>query len=324
MSVKIYSRAQLDVEQWDELVQHSDTGTVQALSWYIDTLTDGKWLACVYADEKTGQWQGVMPLFETRKMGNIFSRQPILSKYWGTIIREPEETGVYQQLHFYKKVSTDLLKAGVSRTAVFDYFTGLMPSYPGSYLFEGLKASLRLTYVLNLNEGLDALRMGYSKTVRKRIRKLSERGFRNEFVDSMNDLEKVLMANKSDGTMPIPVNAIPPLKRLIGQAQEHQKGFLISTFSPSGALAAAGFFVFDERTTHFISGYVHPDYRKENAMTLLVDGAIQEAVNHSSKFDFFGSSIESIESFFRSFGPSPVAYYRVIRAKFPFSLVWNG
>jgi hypothetical protein len=36
-------------------------------------------------------------------------------------------------------------------------------------------------------------------------------------------------------------------------------------------------------------------------------------------FDYFGSMIEGIERYFRSFGAVPVPYYRVRKLRFPFS-----
>lgn len=325
MSVQIIPRSKLDVDKWDELIADSQTGTVQSLSWYIDVLTEGKWQACVSIDDGNGSWQGGMPLFETRKMGNIFSRQPMLSKYWGVHLRVPaNNTDTYPRLHHYKKVSAEILKVVVERAKVLDYFTGIEPAYSAEYLFTGLNAALRVSYMLDLEIGLEALRKGYSKTVRKRIRKLSQQGFHNKIVDGSKDLEQVLLANKEEGTMPIPSRAIEPIKALSTKALEKGSGFFLSTYAENGDLAAAGFFVHDKKWTHFISGYVHPVFRKENAMTLLVDGALEEAQKRSEKFDFFGSSIESIEAFFRSFGPSPVSYYRIIKAKFPFSLIWKG
>lgn len=324
MSIVKVHRKHLDTHKWDQLIQSSYTGTVQAETWYIDLLTEGNWWACCLVQDTTEEWQAVMPLYESKKMGNVFSRQPLLSKYWGVLVKRlPDDSGEYQRASHVKKCMQELLKVNLERTAVLDYFTGISPIYPLEYQWQNVSLGSRFTYVLPLQPEMTALRSQYSKSVRKRIRKLSDAGFTNRFHTNSTHLEQVLMANVAEGRSLVPQNAVEPLKKLSEKALELEKGFFLSTFSPSGELAAAGFWVHNQEYVHFISGYVMPAFRKENVMSLMVDRAIDHSRSLSKSFDFFGSSIESIETFFRSFGARPLPYYRIIKAKFPFSLIWK-
>lgn len=324
MSIVKVHRKHLDTHKWDQLIQNSYTGTVQAEAWYIDLLTDGNWWACCLVQDKTEEWLAAMPLYESKKMGNVFSRQPLLSKYWGVMVRRlPSGSGEYQKASHVKKCMQELLKLNLDRSVVLDYFTGISPVYPLEYQWQKVSLGCRFTYVLSLKHEMSELRSQYSKSVRKRIRKLTDAGYRNRFHTNATHLEQVLMMNVAEGRDLVPQNAIAPLKKLSEKALELERGFFLSTFSPSGELAAAGFWVHNQEYTHFISGYVMPEFRKDNVMSLLVDGALEHSRSLSKSFDFFGSSIESIETFFRSFGARPLPYYRIIKAKFPFSLIWK-
>lgn len=324
MSIVRIHRKHLDTAKWDQVVENAYGGTVLAESWYIDLLTEGNWWATIFVQEGKEEWLAVMPLYETKRMGNVFSRQPLLSKYWGVIVKKlngaPDDL---KKMNHVKKCMEALLAVNLDRAAVLDYFTGINPVYPLEYQWKGVQLGVRFTYMLSMERSIDDLRKGYSKSVRKRIRKLSESGFTNRLHHNSEHLEQVLMANVAEGRDLVPKNAIAPLKMLSEQALKLDKGFFLSTYSPEGRLAAAGFWVYNAQHVHFISGYVMPEFRKDNVMSLLVDHAIERSKSLSAAFDFFGSSIESIETFFRSFGALPIPYYRVIKAKFPFNLIWK-
>ncbi len=254
-------------------------------------------------------------------MNVVFSRQPLLSKYWGPILRL-DSTGDYQKQHLAKEQSAHLLQAA-TQVGVFDYFSCINPTYAPQFVWEKIKLGVRFTYLLKLTE-IDQMRLGYSKTVRKKVNKLKNEGFENVLKQNSDDLEQMLVLNLAEGRELVPAQAIEPLKVISKTANDSNKGFFLSTISPSGEVAAAGFFLFNSRYTHFISGYVNPKYRNQNAMNLLVDGAINRSIGKSEFFDFFGSQIESIEAFFRSFGAYNAPYYRLVKAKFPYSLVWKA
>jgi len=324
MSVVAKTRKMLDTEKWDELMENCSTGTILTASWYIDILSNHNWLAYISVDDHTGQWLAAIPVFLSNKMQNVFSRQPLLSKYWGVHVRQKATVvnGAYEQIHFEKAQMALLLEKALN-VAVFDYFSGINPVYVPEYQWQNVSLGTRFTYTIDLGRGIEQIRTEYAKTVRKKTNKLRQDGFVNRLAINSKDLEEMLVANIKAGKNLIPANAIEPLKKLSKKAYEKDSGFFLSTYSAENELAAAGFFLYNKRYTHFISGYVHPKFRQQNAMNLLVDGALNRACGLSQKFDFFGSSIESIESFFRSFGSVPEPYYRLIKAKFPFNLIWK-
>lgn len=321
MSISFVNSTQIDAQKWDELIKNSDNPSVCAEFWYITLLTKGKWHAYISTDN-SGEWAAVMPVFNSQKMRNTFSRQPLLSKYWGVITRT-QVTGNYKQIHFAKEHASTIL-AEAKDCAVLDYFTGINPTYAAQYSFDDINLNPRFTYLIDLKQGINQIREGYSKTVRKKVNKLKRDAFENVLKHDSTDLEQMLLLNISEGRELVPAQAIEPLKELSAKAQELGKGFFLSTISPQRDVAAAGFFLINEHYCHFLSGYVNPKYRNQNAMSLLVDGALNRASTRSKTFDFFGSNIESIEAFFRSFGAYPATYYRIVKAKFPFNLIWKA
>lgn len=313
----------LDKAKWDELVASCSGGTVFTQSWYIDIVSKNSWWAYIAVNDSTNEWEAAIPVLLTKKMANEFSRQPLLSKYWGVLVRDNAITDNYKKIHNTKEQMAKLL-AVAADVAVFDYFTSINPTYVPQYKWQNFNISPRFTYVIDLKIGIESIRAAYSKTVRKKVAKLRKNGFENRLKQNSEDLEEVLVNNINEGRKLIPANAIEPLKLISKTAFEKGKGFFLSTYSPENELAGAGFFLFDNGYTHFLSGYVNPKFRNENVMNLLVDGALNRSTEISHTFDFFGSSIESIEAFFRSFGSVPKPYYRVVKCKFPFNFIWKA
>jgi hypothetical protein len=216
-----------------------------------------------------------------------------------------------------------LLPKVLGRVAVFDYLSDINPEYAPGYAWQGIELLPRFTYLLPLQHDMAQVRAGYSKSVRKNIQKLTNEGFVNRLTDNANEVLAALEANLKDGRQLVPPQAVPVLGELANTAIQARHGFLLSTYTPHGQLAAAGFFAHNEHYAHFMSGYALPEYRAMHVMNLLVDGALEKSAQLSPCFDFYGSSIAPIESFFRSFGPSPHVYYRLRKIKFPQSLIWN-
>ncbi|MBI3141263.1 MAG: GNAT family N-acetyltransferase [Bacteroidetes bacterium] len=324
MKVEIISRKNLDPVAWDAFVEQCPGATVAVASWFIDTVTHGQWEATIAIDQQ-GVWQGVMPLYTQRKLGQALSRQPFASRYWGVLVpRWPHDAeGNYKRLHRINGLMGALLPPVLGRAAVFDYMSEIDPEYAPGYAWQGIELLPRFTYLLPLQHDMAQVRAGYSKSVRKNIQKLANDGFINRLAHTADEVVQALEANLKEGRQLVPPQAVPVLAGLANTAVQAHHGFLLSTYAPDGQLAAAGFFAHNEHYTHFMSGYALPMYRSMHVMNLLVDGALEKAAQLSRCFDFYGSSIAPIESFFRSFGPSPHVYYRLRKIKFPQSLIWN-
>ena len=73
-----------------------------------------------------------------------------------------------------------------------------------------------------------------------------------------------------------------------------------------GRVHAAGYFVWDESSMYYLYGGLDPELKSSGAMSLVLWEAISHARRVSRAFDFEGSMLPSIESFFRSFGSRQV------------------
>jgi hypothetical protein len=80
-----------------------------------------------------------------------------------------------------------------------------------------------------------------------------------------------------------------------------------------GRVHAVLYLVWLGNTAYDLMSGADPEIRGSGAGSLLVWEAIRFAATVTSRFDFEGSMVESIERFFRAFGARQVAYSRVTR-----------
>lgn len=78
-----------------------------------------------------------------------------------------------------------------------------------------------------------------------------------------------------------------------------------------GKIHSACFIAWDKNTTYYIMDGSDPQYKNSASYSLLMYSAIKEASKHSKEFDFCGSSIPSIERFFKGFGSEQVSYFQM-------------
>jgi len=89
--------------------------------------------------------------------------------------------------------------------------------------------------------------------------------------------------------------------------------------SDAAGIAHAGAVIIHDRLrSYYIIGGVSEEHRNSGGMNLVLWKAITEAHARGQRiFDFEGSMIEPIESFFRSFGAHQTPYFRVWKYHHP-------
>ena len=81
-----------------------------------------------------------------------------------------------------------------------------------------------------------------------------------------------------------------------------------------GAIEAAIYVIFDDKTAYYLAGGATDEGRLRGAMHGLLARAIEEAAAAGCTiFDFEGSMLQGVEPFFRGFGGELTPYFRVYK-----------
>ena len=77
MDIKYLKNHQIDFKKWNWCISRSFNGIAYAYSWYLDIVSEG-WEALVHGD-----YEIVMPITHSKKMGMRYFFQPLLTQQLG-------------------------------------------------------------------------------------------------------------------------------------------------------------------------------------------------------------------------------------------------
>lgn len=165
----------------------------------------------------------------------------------------------------------------------------------------------RINLVLPLANAYQILRLKFSKTVRKNIRKA-----RTELtvslssdIDTVIDLYKKQWGNLNPQLTNIDYNQ---LKLLAKKRPENIECYIVwcANEAIAGLVLAKG-----KNRLHYILGASSDRGKKLRALTLGLDHIIRSYSSSAFVFDFEGSSILSVKSFYESFGAHNEPFYEI-------------
>ncbi|WDE99151.1 GNAT family N-acetyltransferase [Lentisphaera profundi] len=103
------------------------------------------------------------------------------------------------------------------------------------------------------------------------------------------------------------------VKKLHKACQDHQSSKIFIAVDPEGRHHAGVYLIWDKESAYYIMGGGDPELRNSGATSLCMWEAIKFASTVSTSFNFEGSMIEPIESFFRAFGAIQKPYFNITK-----------
>lgn len=151
----------------------------------------------------------------------------------------------------------------------------------------------------------------FSKTVVKNIKTARHKVEIIESVDSGKMLHLLdLTFQSQDRKNPMNQKLV---KKIIDTAIEHHFGKLLLSVDERQNIHSGAFLLYDKNVCYYLFGGTNPEFKSGGAQSLVLWTAIQFAATVSEKFDFEGSMVEGIETFFNQFGGRQVINYHVTK-----------
>ena len=270
--------------------------------------------------------------------------EPPLTPFCGIWLRPNDFKKPYEQYHFIKKTLAELIenlpKAALSKFRFHFSLTDWQP-----FFWKNWRQTTRYTYVLDI-KNMETVRQNLNDNTRRNIRKANAHC---QFSET-TDLDKFLKINnlafqRQQMTPPTPLSvalrhhALRDIWRNLDAvlSEKNQRKILVATSeqpqaaseqpqaasrkpqaaleansSQLAAIEAAAYIVFDKKTAYYLAGGATEIGRQNGAMHGLLFQAIEEAAARGCEFfDFEGSMLQGVESFFRGFGGVQLPYFQV-------------
>ena len=285
--IKYLTRKQLDINKYNQCISSSLNTRIFAHSWYLDIVTNESWGALIL-----NEYDAVMPLPQRSKFFIPYVFQPSWVQQLG--IFSPTEIDKNSVEHFLKTIPTkfkmvDIFLNSGNRSTI-------------------KKIKTRSNYILQLTKPFDVLFSAYRKGRKSSIKQAQNYGLK--VVDDFNHNEIIQLFKDNKGAeLKANNSGYIILNKLMDYAVPLNFVECLSVVTKNNELIAGAFFLKDKHRITYLFSAVNQKGRAQQAMSFLINHMIQRNANTGLIFDFEGSMIHDIASFFKSFGAVKETYY---------------
>ncbi len=277
---------EIDMVKWDACIEASVNGLIYARSWYLDIVSPG-WEALVSDD-----YSMVFPLTGAVKLRIHYLRQPFFTQQLGLF-----STGLLSE-----ELVTEFLSAIPSKYRFVEINLNAFNKVDAS-LFE---TKLHRNHELELVRPYETLADGYSKNVRRNLRKAVEGGVAVNRKTDPDDLIRLLRDNYGKREGKLSYKDYITATRLITHSIRNSSGIVMG--AGTERLDAAAFFLQDRNRFIFLISASDYETRDNGAMFMLIDTFIREHANRPVILDFEGGNDPGLSRFYKSFGAVETGY----------------
>lgn len=295
-------RRDIDVVRWDAAIAEDPRPLPYGLHWWLDIVAPEGWSGVMLDDYRavlplprvSPGWQQLLP-----GLSSVAHR---MAGPGGRVQRPPfsQQLGPFGK--FSPREAHQLLRFAAQRASLKGFPTASSVSL--AQLPDGLPTRRRTNLVLSLQSPYEAIFRGYSKTVRKQLRKATAALLTSAPPDLVIGLYREELGAKT-GLRSVHFRI---MDQLIRAAEQRGCGYCYQLKDQEGRLLAAGFFpAYQNRVINLFAASTAWGY-ENRGMDRLLDAVIRKYQSTASTFDFEGSDLDGVKQYFQSFGPD-IEYY---------------
>lgn len=277
--------------------------------WWLDAVAPGQWDAVEI--EEGGRVVARLPFVYKKKFGLRIVGQPPLTQTLGPWIEHTSDSPE-------KRIARekDLFLKLISRLPRFDVFHQNFHSNVKNWLpfyWSGFEQTTGYSYAIEDLTNLEAIHARMSAKLRQHIRR-AEKRVRVQRSDGIDEVLRTAELTFQRQGMKLPY---PPelLHRIDEASKRHGQRRALFGFDDAGNIHSSAYIVGDSERSYLLVTGANPEFRSSASGALVHWTAITEAAAFTKVFDFEGSMLEPVESFYRSFGASQVPYLAVSKTR---------
>ena len=283
--MQILSSEQINREKWDACVASAGNGLIYSYSFYLDGICS-HWSGYV-----VGDYKAVMPL-------------PFRSKYGIRYIYQP---AFIQQLGLVGDGNVE-----VKDLLSFARYGEILLNFRNEQIAKNWNAGMRSNLVIDLSKGYDFIQSNYKKDLALNLKKAAKQSFtlsNHLNIDLAVDRYKTLYQPRMKS---VKDNDLESFRKLAGLLAEKEMCFTREVSDKNGNVVSTGLFLKDEKRIYNIMNATTDEGRSKEANHFLLDAVIKEFSGRRLLFDFEGSDIPGVKSFYEKFGAidQPYFYFR--------------
>ncbi len=284
----------IDKAKWDACIDNSQYSILYGYSWYLDIVSP-QWHALVEGDYET-----VFPLTWRKKYGFLYLTQPPYA----------QQLGVFSRKRLEEKKIISFLNSIPKKFLHCDLYLNPLNE---CVLQSKYHSRVRKTYHVQLNLPYNQIFEKYSGDTKRNLKKFSRRNLTLKPIE-VQDVIEIYKKNVWYKTPVLKLKDYQTLDKLTAEVSARKKCLILGAFENDVLSAGTVFFISGDKII-FVFGSSNKTGRRNGAMRFIFDRVIQSNSNTDLILDFEGSSINSVEYFYKSFGSRKITFTNIKYSK---------
>ncbi len=304
MEIKFIKRENIDKLKWDSCVHYAGNGNVYGYTWFLDNACE-QWDGLV-----EGDYESVFPLvWNTKLLGNKQLYQPILCQQLGIYsvhMRSPARLR-----NFINAIPSDIKFINID-----------LNEENNVKLDDSFQLTPRSNFLLNLNRPFEEIQKGYSKSLNKSLKKASKFDFISSGNYKPETIVDLFVQTQKEIGNEVDNHTRHALHRIMYNAMHRGRGSILANTDMDGNILAATFLIYSHKRIIYFLAASTKEGKRRCAMHYLLDNFFYANAGRPLTFDFEGSSLPGIATFFKAFGAAESKYYNLYKNNLPFWVKW--
>ena len=299
MSIQYVDHHQIDPTKWDSAILRSPQPLAYGLFEYLNGVCESQWDALIYKD-----YEAVFPLPFKKKFGIKYLVQPVFCQQLGAF----GSTVNVSTNHFLSAIPKRFLRVRLQLNPYFDQTNEVesIQTKPAGIIASSGKLTTKTNMTIQLSQPLD-----YNKDCKKNLHRLAELPIEYK-INAISIREAIDTYRKAWGKQN------PELGdehyQLFANACSEKLSFTVTAHHQTeGTLLGAAIFLITpentKRSLHYVCAGPTEAGKSIGVMHGIIDFILNRYKGENMLFDFEGSSIASVASFYKKFGATEEPFF---------------
>lgn len=300
-SITYLPNHQIDYAKWDACISNAPNGLIYGYAYYLSHMAKN-WDGLILND-----YEAVMPLIWNKKMGIRYCYQPPFM----------------QQAGWFGNFTTELAKELLDKITGFTKYGDWMFNYNNQELADWKETNVLTNYILNLDSDYVSLRKNYKSDLLNNLKTAAKN---NLHYTSSNIIEGAInnyMAHYGNRMPHVKEEHYKNFTNLCRQLESTDQCIIREVKNEKGNLISSALLLKDANRIYNMMNTNTETGRQLSANHFLYDCILKEFAESKLIFDFEGSDLPGVKSFYENFGPvnQPYFHWHYNNLPFPINLL---
>lgn len=298
-------------ERYQQLCDAEPSICVYDQPWWMDAVCGAEnWDVLLY--EKKGNLLGALPYYVKSRYGLKYITQPPFTQHNGVWIKYPENQKYEKRLSYEKEVISALLEQLEALPVVY-YQQNYAPKITNwlPLFWKGYQQTTRYTYLLPCaGKSMTEIEKDFTQVTRYHIKKAGQivEIEESDDIDAFYSLHSKTFARQNIQLS----RSLEDIRHFDACCKAHDaRKLYLAKGKEDGVYYCGIYLIYDANTVYYLLSGTDTQYRKANALSVLLREGIAFAAENGRNFDFEGSMVENIEDYFRKFGSIQTPYFTI-------------